>query len=72
MLCSKTNTLLYLLYLLFVLLGLGIFVQNDNMTDWFISAPLNTDRLFGDGIALTKTNISQIKASFRSGKLPHT
>ena len=45
-------------------------MQNDDVTDWFISAPLHRDRLFGDGLALTKTNNSEIKVSFRSGKLP--
>ena len=45
-------------------------MNGDPTTDWFNTANLTDDKEF-DNVTLTKTNITQIKASYKSGKQPH-
>ncbi|KAK2166194.1 hypothetical protein NP493_1330g01003 [Ridgeia piscesae] len=46
--------------------GLGIFVDGVDMTDWFNAANLTDDKEF-DNVTLTKTNVTQIEVSYKSG-----
>ena len=39
-------------------------------TDWFKTANLTDDKEF-DNVTLTKTNVTQIKVSYKSGKYSH-
>ncbi|KAK2160812.1 hypothetical protein NP493_1626g00009 [Ridgeia piscesae] len=46
--------------------GLEIFVDGSPTTDWFKTANLTDDKEF-DNVTLTKTNVTQIKVSYKSG-----
>ncbi|KAI0235226.1 Mucin-like protein, partial [Lamellibrachia satsuma] len=46
--------------------GLVVFVENTNVTDWFDGANVTDEKVVGN-VALTKKNVTQIEASFKSG-----
>jgi len=47
-----------------------MFVDDVDMTDWFNSASLTDDKEFNN-VTLTKTNVTQIEVSYKSGKYTH-
>ena len=48
-------------------LGLAVFVEGVNETDWFTAANLTDEKDF-DNVTLTKKNVTQIEVSYKSGK----
>ncbi|KAK2190852.1 hypothetical protein NP493_66g04024 [Ridgeia piscesae] len=46
--------------------GLVVFLNNEDMTDWFNSSDVNDDRDF-TSILITKTNSTQLQLTFKSG-----
>ncbi|KAK2190867.1 hypothetical protein NP493_66g06051 [Ridgeia piscesae] len=46
--------------------GLVVFLNNEDMTDWFSSSDVNDDRDF-TSILITKTNNTQLQVTFKSG-----
>ena len=51
-------------------LGLSVFVDGENETDWFRATNLTDDKEFGN-VTLTKTNVTQIEVAYKSGKSFH-
>ena len=45
-----------------------MFVQNENVTDWFTSANVTDDAEHTD-VTLTKKNTTQIEVTFKSGRI---
>lgn len=48
--------------------GFVVFVDQDDMTDWFKTAAISDEKEF-DGVSITKEAEDTIVASFRSGKI---
>ena len=45
-------------------------MEGEDVTEWFKAANLSDDKEF-DNVTLTKTNVTQIKVSYKSGKYSH-
>ena len=47
--------------------GLVVFLENDNVSEWFNEANVTDEKEFSN-VIITKKNVTQIEVSFKSGK----
>ena len=56
-----------LIHLKIPLLGLDVFIEQTNVSNWFYKANLTDEKEYGN-VSLTKKYATQIEVSFKSGE----
>ena len=54
----------------FSYVGLGVFVETVDETEWFNAANLTEEKQY-DNVTITKKNVTQLEVSYKSGKHSH-